>query len=109
MEKQSKVTEVNAEVMMVNPDGATPRIRFTQFIKAFGRLGKEIKISPKSHVCFNNEGYKAEYFVPTVSICIGIGNDHTAELIMTQESYEALRSGEEINITTTREYKEKYG
>lgn len=85
-----------------------PKIRFTQEITKMGSLGREIKISPKSYCTINSPGFKAEYFVPTISICIGIGKDHTAELIMTQEAWDALKSNEEINITTLKEFKEKY-
>lgn len=102
-----KFKEVNAEVEMVNTDGQ-PKIIFTQFIKSFGRLGKEIKISPKANVTLNKEGYKAEYFVETVSVCVGIGKDHTAEVIMTKDAWESLNSGEQIHITTTEEFKNEY-
>ncbi len=100
--------EVNAEVKMANPSGGAVKIRFSQFIKSFGRLGREIKISPKSHVTLNNTGYKAEYFVETVSLCIGIGNDHTAELIMTKDAFDALNAGEKINVTTSEEFKKNF-
>lgn len=107
--KMEKQNVINAEVEMVNSGEGSPKLKFTQCIKAFKRLGKEIKISPKSHCCLNVAGYKAEYFVETVSICIGIGKDHTAELIMTKEAYDALNSGEKVEITTTEQFKEKYG
>lgn len=38
----------------------------------------------------------------------GIGNDHTADLIMSKDAWEALNSGEKINITTTEDFKKKY-
>lgn len=104
MEKQ---TIVNAEVEMIDTEGK-PKIIFKQHIKSFGRLGKEIRISPKSHCCTNKASYKAEYFVDTVSVCIGIGKDHTAELIMTKEAFDALNAGAEVNITTTEEFRKNF-
>jgi len=72
------------------------------------RLGKEIKITPKAHIIVMNPGYKKEYLVESIEVLIGIGNDHTASLIMTKEAWEALQSGEKINITTTEQYKKQY-
>lgn len=77
-------------------------------IDGLGRLGKEIKISPKANITFNKRGFKTEFFVPSVNVLIGIGNDHTADLIMTVEAWESLNKGEEIHITTTEEFKKKY-
>jgi len=77
-------------------------------IDTFGRLGREIKISPKTNINVNKAGYKTEYFVPTVEVLIGIGKDHAATLIMDIEAWEALKSGEEIIITTTKEFKKKF-
>lgn len=72
------------------------------------RLGREIRISPKAHISVMAPGYKAEFFVETVEILIGIGADHTASLIMAKEAWEELKKGELINITTTEEYKKMY-
>ena len=96
------------KVKMVNTTGKKPKMNYTQEIIKFSALGKEIKISPKSHITINKAGYKAEYFVDTVSVGIGIGNDNTAELIMTKDAYEALLNGEQINITTLKEFNDKY-
>jgi hypothetical protein len=79
-----------------------------QLVNFFARLGKEIKISPKAHISVNNPGYKIEYFTDTVEICIGIGKDHTATLIMEREAWEALNAGAKPNVITTEEYKKKY-
>lgn len=81
---------------------------FAYEIENFGTLGREIKISPKSNVSICRPGLKHEYFVPTISILIGIGKNHTAELIMDVEAWEALKAGKEIDITTTKEFKEKF-
>jgi len=80
---------------------------YIQAIKQFGRLGKEIKISPKAHTCINHPGYKIQYYVDTVHVAIGIGNDCTADLIMSVEAWQALNNGEKIDITTTKEFNEK--
>lgn len=98
--------EANAKVKMVG-DGPV-NIRFTQHILGMFRLGREIKISPKSNACFNKAGYQAKYYVDTVTVTIGIGNNHTAELVMTKDAWNALKAGENIHITTTEEFKNKY-
>jgi hypothetical protein len=101
--------KVNKKVVMINQDGEAPiSIRFSQFILGCFRLGREIKVSPKANACFNKGGYKIHYYVDSVSICVGIGNDHTAELSMTKSAWNALMAGEKIHITTTEEFKKKY-
>jgi hypothetical protein len=102
MEEKNK----SEKVIMVE-DGPV-NIRFTQRIKNFIRLGREMKISPKANASVNEAGYKVEYFVDTVSVCIGIGKDHTAELIMTMDAWWALHEGARIHIETTEEFKKKY-
>lgn len=89
-----------------NKKGATRDYQYE--IDGLGRLGREIKISPKANITFNKPGFKTEFFVPTVNIVIGIGNDHVADLIMTVDAWEALNKGKEIHITTTEEFKNKY-
>lgn len=79
-----------------------------QKILAFSKLGKEIKISPKAHLAINEAGYEHIYYVETISITIGIGNKHTAELVMDVEAWKALKNGEQIIITTEKEVKTKY-
>lgn len=72
--------------------------------KKFDRLGREIKISPKSNISVNYPGYKLEYFVETVTVSIGIGNDHTAQLVMDREAWQSLNSGEPVHVMTTTEH-----
>lgn len=74
----------------------------------YGTLGREIKISPKSAVTILPPGFQKEFMVPIVSIGIGIGNDHTAELIMDEEAWEALKNGEEISINTLKQFKKNF-
>ena len=68
----------------------------------------EIKISPKANITVNKAGFKTEFFVETVNVLIGIGNDHNADLIMSKDAWDALLKGEKIHITTTEEFKKKY-
>lgn len=77
-------------------------------IEHFARLGTEIKVSPKANITVNKPGYKTEFFTETISVCIGIGKDHTADLIMSKDAWKALNKGEEVSITTTKAFKEKY-
>lgn len=74
----------------------------------FGKLGREIKISPKANVSLNDPGYKVEYYIETIEVLIGIGKDHTATLIMDKDAWEALKSNEYLHITTTKEFKKKF-
>ena len=104
MKKTKEVTGVQ----MITPKGKKPTRTYQYEIESFARLGKEIKISPKANITVNKPGFKTEFFVDTINICIGIGNDHTADLIMTRESWEALNNGAEINIETTEDFKKKY-
>ena len=95
-------------VQMVTPEGTTPTRIYTQEIKSFSRLGKEIRISPKANISVNKPGFKTEFFVESVDVLIGIGKDHAADLIMSKDSWEALLAGAEVSITTTEEFKRKY-
>jgi hypothetical protein len=104
MKKKSE--KVNYKIEMVETDKAT-RI-YDQTITKFDSLGREIKISPKSNVSFNKPGFKAEFFVETVSVLIGIGKDNTADLIMSKDAWEALKAGDPIDIDTNKQFKEKF-
>ena len=77
----------------------------TSSITAFGKLGKEIKISPKSNVSINKPNYKVEYFDETIDVLIGIGKDHTATLIMSKDAWVALNNGDKIHIETQKSFK----
>ncbi len=83
---------------MVTPKGKKATRIYQYEIERFTRFGKEIKISPKSNTTVNKVGFKTEFFVETVSVLIGIGKDHTADLIMSKDSWEALNNGAEIFI-----------
>lgn len=77
-------------------------------VETFGVLGKEIKVSPKSKISVNKPGHKREYFTLTVDVLIGIGKDHTASLIMDWDAWEALKSGEKINVETLKQFKKGF-
>ena len=106
----SKITKTNEiiGVEIVTPKGKKATRTYCYEIDSFARLGKEIKISPKACITLNKPGFKTEFFVETVNVLIRIGNDHTADLIMSKDAWEALNSGEKINITTTEDFKKKY-
>lgn len=96
------------KVENITPKGKKATRYYTQEIETFGRLGREIKISPRSNITVNKAGFKTEFFVETVNVLIGIGKDYTADVIMTKDAWEALKSGEEISITTTKEFKKRF-
>lgn len=77
-------------------------------IDRFSVLGKEIKISPKSLVTINKSGLKVEYNTETVTLSIGIGKDHVADLILSKDAFGALNEGEKVSITTLKEFRAKY-
>lgn len=96
------------KVKMFSSDGSRGTRTYEQIITNFGSLGRELKISPKTHVCINKPGYKQEFFAESVSLVIGIGKNHTADITMSKEAWEAFKSGEEVSITTLKEFKEKF-
>lgn len=89
-------------------DNGHPTRNYYQEIQAFTKLGREVKISPKANISINKPGFKTEFFVETINILIGIGKDHTADLIMSKDAWLALKDGEEISVTTVEEFKKKY-
>lgn len=103
-------TKQNDGIGVLNhiPESGNVTRIYQQHIDHFGRFGAEIKISPKSHVCVNRSGFRLEFFVESVSICIGIGKDHSAELVMSKEAWEALKGGDKVDIETTEGFKKKY-
>lgn len=73
----------------------------------FKRLGKEIKISPKTKVSINKAGGSIDFEAACADILINIGSNHTAHLIMTTEALESLQNGAEINVDTLKEFKKQ--
>ncbi len=105
---KTKKTNQAIGVQMITPKGKKATRIYAYEIEYFSRLGKEIKISPKANVSVNKAGFKAEFFVETVNVVVGIGNNHTADLIMSKDAWESLKKGEPISITTTEQFKEKF-
>src|SRR5574338_1130462 len=104
MPKNAKIEDYGDDVIKVinvTPRGENPTRLYEQTITGTARLGREIKISPKANITVNEPGYGVKFYVPTINVCIGIGNNHTADLLMTVGAWEALRNGEPIDITTT--------
>ena len=89
-------------------ENSSPKKVISQEILKFKKLGKEIKISPKTYVCANKENYSITYGTESISINIGIGKDHVAHLTMSLEAWEALNEGQEIKTTTLKEFKKEY-
>lgn len=101
-----QIEKTNIEVQMT--ESLSPKIKFTSKINGLSNLGREIKISPKAYVSICDAGYKLEYFTEMISVCIGIGNDHTAELTMTKEAWDALNEGEKVSVTTLKEFNKRF-
>lgn len=77
-------------------------------LSSLGKLGKEIKISPKALVSINKPNMTIAFSGESVSIVIGIGENHTAELVMDKLAYDAL-SESEINIVMHKDFVKQYG
>lgn len=89
-------------------ENLSPKKVISQEILKFKKLGKEIKISPKTYVSVNKENYSITYGTESISINIGIGKDHVAHLTMSLEAWEALNEGQELKTTTLKEFKKEY-
>lgn len=104
----SNTTKTNPQKVKMVDTSTKPTRTYHQYIEGFGKLGKEIKISPKANVVLNSAGFKTEFLVPTININVGIGNHHTMDVVMTVDAWKALQSGEPVIFTTEKEFKEKY-
>jgi hypothetical protein len=104
---KSKKTTDNIKLVLESKTG-NPTRTYGYEIKHFARLGKEIKVSPKANASFHPPGYRTEFFVDTVSVVIGIGNNHVADLVMSEAAWNDLQKGEKVNIVTTEDFKKKY-
>jgi len=69
------------------------------------KLGKLIKLSPKSVLTHHNPDYKKHFYQETVELTIGIGKDHSATLIMSIDDWKALKAGEKIWTATVQDIK----
>jgi hypothetical protein len=107
MNKILKTESIDMGVEMVGE--GEPKIVYDYYINEFGALGKEVKISPKQLVMFHKKGYKLTINAPAVSLAIGIGGSHVADLVMSEDAYKALQEGASLEITTVKKFKETYG
>lgn len=111
MTKNEKIENYGDDVIKVInviPEGKKATRLYEQAITGTARLGREIRISPKANITVNQSGFGVKFYVPTVDVSIGIGKNHTADLLMTVDAWEALRNGEPIDITTTEQWSNKY-
>ncbi len=106
MAKKQK-TKDNIKLILESSTGSPTRT-YSYEITHFDRLGKEIKVSPKANAMFHPKGYKTEFYVDTVSVVIGIGNNHAADLVMSKAAWDDLQKGAKVNIETTEDFKKKY-
>ena len=95
-------------VEIVSLPGKKMTLEYQYEILKIRNLGKEIKISPKSHCTINKAGYTATFHVETVTVCIEIGTDHVADLVMSVDAWNALQEGQPVNITTAKEFNDRY-
>jgi hypothetical protein len=77
------------------PDGKITLSDSTKFV----RLGREIKISPKSLATLDKD---------LISVSIKIGESHYASLIMSKETWDELLKWEEIKVDTLKQFKKRY-
>jgi len=101
-------TNDNIKLVLESPEGKPATRSYAYEIESFIRFGKEIKVSPKSHAMLHPKKYKLEFSVDTVSVCIGIGYEETADLVMSKRAWEALQKGAKVSTVTTEEFKKKY-
>lgn len=104
----AKSKKTNDNIKLVMAENLPVTRDYSYEIESFIRFGKEIKISPKSHAMLHPKRYKLEFYVDTVSVCVGIGNEETADLVMSKRAWDALQKGAKVSTTTTEEFKKKY-
>lgn len=89
-------------------ENLSPKKVISQEILKFKKLGKEIKISPKTCISVNKENFSIIYGTESINVNIGVGKDHVAHLTMSLEAWEALNEGQELKTTTLKEFKKEY-
>lgn len=95
-------------VVLMDESEGSINMTYSQTILNFGSLGRELKVSPKANVTINKPGYKQEMHTESVTVTVGIGKDHVVDIIMSLPAWEAFKSGEEVIITTTKEFKKRF-
>lgn len=66
-----------------------------KLLQASPKLGRRIVIPASSEV-FEASGGSVVYYTPIVTVTIGIGNNHTADLTMSVDAWEELKAGAEL-------------
>lgn len=67
-------------------------------------LGRSIRVGSKTLVEVSEPGVLLEFNVPSVYFSIGIGEDHTAHVHMTEEAWEALKDDyNDVTIDTLQD------
>lgn len=61
-------------------------------------LKKAVRIPKDTVLETNTMGINLTMYVPSVELIIGIGKDHVAHLVMTQEAFDALQAGEKLQF-----------
>lgn len=89
-------------------ENLSPKKVISQEILKFKKLGKEIKISPKTCISVNKENFSIVYGTESINVNIGVGKDHLAHLTMSLEAWETLNEGQEVKTTTLKEFKKEY-
>lgn len=67
------------------------------------QLGRTIAIPQEASVIIDKPGRKVAYDWTTVRVSIGIGKDHFAEVVMSENAWEAIKGGAKININLVEE------
>ena len=96
---------LHIKVRNYTPPGKKATREYTQTIDSISSLGKEIKISPKAAVTINSPGFKIEMIDKSISVNVSIGDNYTADLVMTTEAWEALKNGDKIYCTSVKDLK----
>ena len=99
---------MGVKVKMVGAKNGKTTRKYKYKIEDCVDLGKALHIPSNSHATLNEAGFSTKFYVDTVSVTIGIGTDHVADLIMSKDAWEALKAGEKVEVTTTEEFKERF-
>lgn len=106
---KSKFEPLNFKVKNHIGKGKNPVTRiYTQEVQGVSFLGSEVKVSPKTAVTINSEGFNINFLEASVSAVIKIGESHTAELIMSFSAWEALLEGTTVSTDTKKDFMDKY-
>jgi len=92
------MSEVLEQVSQVNQQEASPIFAMNFRNDESLKLGKAFRVGSKATAQVSQEGGSIEFYVPTVTVLIGIGTDHVAHLVMTKEAFDALNEGQPVKF-----------